>query len=65
MGTVIEFPAGSRAATAPRLPEQDAGMVIILPVVRVEREPADPSGDVDSGAGAATGRKRRRRATRS
>lgn len=65
MGTVIEFPVGLRATAAPRMSAQDAGMVIILPVVRVEREPADPSGDVDSGAGASAGRKRRRRATRS
>ena len=65
MGTVIEFPAELRAAAAPRISDQDAGMVIILPVIRVERAPADPSGDIDSGAGAASGRKRRRRASRS
>jgi hypothetical protein len=65
MGIVIDFPASERLAQDGR--RGDAGepaMVVILPVIRVERLPDVPRDGVESGA-RGTGRKRRRRASRS
>jgi hypothetical protein len=63
MGTIIEFPAdaasrrlGSTIDGAPR-----AGTILILPVVRIEREPEETSGDRGPEEGTAPGRRRRRR----
>jgi hypothetical protein len=63
MGTIIEFPAdaasrrlGSSMDGAPR---EGMGIVLILPVVRIEREPA--SGGRGPEEGTAPGRRRRRR----
>jgi hypothetical protein len=39
--------------------------VIILPVVRIERHPDEPSNGVSGGDGATPGRRRRRRNSRS
>ena len=65
MGTIIEFPAdvasrrpGSIADGAPR---EGIGTVLILPVVRIEREPDETSGGSGPEEGRAPGRRRRRR----
>jgi hypothetical protein len=65
MGTIIEFPAdaasrrlGSSMDGAPR---GDMGTILILPVVRIEREPDETSGGSGPEEGAAPGRRRRRR----
>jgi hypothetical protein len=61
MGTVVRFPGVRRRARRGKASEQNgrAATVIILPVVRIERnadqQPSEP----------ATGRRRRRRASRS
>ncbi|MDB5603155.1 MAG: hypothetical protein JWP25_55 [Bradyrhizobium sp.] len=63
MGTIIEFPAdaasrrpGSTMDGAPR-----EGTVLILPVVRIEREVDETSGGRGPEQGTAPGRRRRRR----
>ena len=70
MGTIIEFPAdaASRRATSgidggPREAGSRAVMVIvlILPVIRIEREPDKPKGGRGPEEGTAPGRRRRRR----
>jgi hypothetical protein len=63
MGTIIEFPASRRQATAGEFaPLAGKGTVLILPVVRIEREPEETSGDRGPEEGAAPqGRRRRRR----
>jgi hypothetical protein len=62
MGTIIEFPAdaasrrlGSTMVGAPM------GTILILPVVRIEREPDETSGGRGPEEGTAPGRRRRRR----
>lgn len=61
MGTVIDFPVKQRLSRDVRHSDQEeVGTVIILPVVRVERGPDNPSNDLETSA--RTGRKRRRRA---
>jgi hypothetical protein len=45
MGTVITFPAERcTAASGPAGAHNDVGSVIILPVIRIEREDDNPSG---------------------
>ncbi|MCC6775604.1 MAG: hypothetical protein IT537_03050 [Hyphomicrobiales bacterium] len=66
MGTVISFPAGR----TPREARSGAGrgesaMVIILPVVRIERYVEEPTGGFEPEASSGSRRRRRRRATRS
>ena len=63
MGTVIHFPEGQRSARNryEGSPDEPTA-VIILPVVRIERSPDEPSDGLESGPG---GRRRRRRASRS
>lgn len=63
MGTIIEFPAdaasrrpGSTMDGAPR-----DGTVLILPVVRIERQAVETGDGRGPEAGAAPGRRRRRR----
>jgi hypothetical protein len=69
MGTIIEFPAdaasrrpGSTIDGGPREAKKTKGLgtVLILPVVRIEREP-DTSGGSGPQEGTAPGRRRRRR----
>lgn len=65
MAEIISFPAEQRAMqSGQRAAKAGPGMVIILPVVRVERRPDKPSDGLESGKSGA-GRKRRRRASRS
>jgi hypothetical protein len=64
MGTIIEFPAD--AASRRRGSTVDGasggmGTVLILPVVRIERDTDETSGDRGPQEGTATGRRRRRR----
>jgi hypothetical protein len=65
MGTIIEFPAD--AASARRLGStfdaSHGGMatVLILPVIRIERDPDGKHGGSGPEEGAAPGRRRRRR----
>ena len=64
MGIVVTFPAARPATRDGIAAQAGSATVIILPVVRIERHPDQPSGFED-GAGTAPGRRRRRRASRS
>jgi hypothetical protein len=62
MATIIEFPANaalrpSRSAT----PQEPMGTIMILPVVRIERETTTTNDDRGPCEGAAPNRRRRRR----
>ena len=64
MGTIIAFPTATNSsrkgpAAAPRA---GMGQVVILPVVRIERQVEDTSGGSGPEEGAAPGRRRKRRA---
>jgi hypothetical protein len=64
MGTIIEFPAD--AASRRLGPTLDGaqgvtGTVVILPVIRIERQVEETSGDRGPEQGTAPGRRRRRR----
>lgn len=66
MGTIIEFPAD---AASRRLsswlddtPRESMGTVLILPVVRIERNADETVGGSGPEEGTANGRRRRRRA---
>lgn len=64
MGTIIEFPAdaASRRPGSTIAALQDGmGTVLILPVVRIERETDGTSGGSGPEVGTAPGRRRRRR----
>jgi hypothetical protein len=65
MGTVIEFPAdaASRRLGSPvdDVTRQVKGTVVILPVIRIERQVEETSGDRGPEQGTAPGRRRRRR----
>jgi len=62
MGTIIEFPAGRRPGSPGDLaPLPDTGMILILPVIRIERETEETSGGRGPEQGTAPGRRRRRR----
>jgi hypothetical protein len=65
MGTIIEFPADA-ASRRPGSSMDGAsrgmtGTILILPVVRIEREPDETSGGRGPEEGTAPGRRRRRR----
>ncbi len=65
MGTIIEFPADA-ASRRPGSSMDGAsrgmtGTILILPVVRIEREPDETSGGKGPEEGTAPGRRRRRR----
>jgi hypothetical protein len=66
MGTIVRFPEGQRPASGGKYVDAhtEPADVIILPVVRIERAPDNPSDDFEGGASASPGRRRRRRATR-
>jgi hypothetical protein len=64
MGTIIEFPADAasrRLGSTNGAPCEGMGMVLILPVVRIERNPDETSGGSGPEEGTAPGRRRRRR----
>jgi len=65
MGTVIEFPAdvASRrlGSTFDEAAQEVRGTVVILPVIRIERQVEETSGDHGPEQGTAPGRRRRRR----
>ena len=66
MGIIVRFPEGQRPAGAGRYvsASSEPASIIILPVVRIERQPDKPS-DGLTGGSAAPGRRRKRRASRS
>jgi hypothetical protein len=66
MGRVVEFPEGRRLMRSVEQvgAQAEPAHIIILPVVRIERHPDEPSDGLEGGTGAASGRRRRRRATR-
>ena len=65
MGTIIEFPADAAlrrpGSTIDGGPRKDIGTVVILPVVRIERQSDETSGGRGPEEGTAPGRRRRRR----
>jgi hypothetical protein len=65
MGTIIEFPADAASrrlgSTADGASADGMGTVLILPVIRIERESDGKSGGSGPQEGAAPGRRRRRR----
>jgi len=64
MGTIIEFPADAASrrlgSTMDGAPREGSGTVLILPVIRIERE-SETSGGRGPEEGTAPGRRRRRR----
>lgn len=65
MGTLVEFPQSRRLVRDTHVGDAQRGSatIIILPVIRIERQSDEPSDGLSAGA-TASGRKRRRRATR-
>ena len=65
MGTIIEFPADAASRrlgiTMDGAPREDMGTLLILPVVRIEREPDETRSGSGPEEGTAPGRRRRRR----
>ena len=65
MGTIIEFPADAASRRLDSImdgaPREGTGTVLILPVVRIERQSEETSGDGGPEEGTAPGRRRRRR----
>ena len=63
MGTIIEFPAdaASRRPALDGASRDGMGTVLILPVVRIERESDETGGGRGPEEGTAPGRRRRRR----
>jgi len=65
MGAVVTFPEVRRGLReAPMQVPGVSAAIVILPVVRIEREHQPPSGVKTETAKPPTGRKRRRRASR-
>ena len=65
MGTIIVFPADAAsrrpASTMDGAPREGMGIILILPVVRIERDTDETSGGRGPEEGTAPGRRRRRR----
>jgi hypothetical protein len=62
MGTIIEFPAARRlGSSVSAASPEGTGRVLILPVIRIERETDESTGGSGPAEGAAPGRRRRRR----
>ena len=65
MGTVIEFPADAAlrrlGSTTDGHLHDAKGQVVILPVIRIERQAEETSGGSGPEEGTAPGRRRRRR----
>ena len=63
MGTLVQFPENRRVERArTRIDIGESAVVLVLPVIRIERAPDHPGSEPDADSGA--GRKRRRRAPR-
>ena len=67
MGIIVQFPEGQRPLGSGRYIDADSepASVIILPVVRIERNPDQPSDGLTGGNNATPSRRRRRRSSRS
>jgi hypothetical protein len=65
MGVVVQFPEGHRPLGGGRYVDANSepASVIILPVVRIERNPDQPTDGVEGG-GDTPGRRRKRRSSR-
>ena len=65
MATIIEFPADAASRrlgpTMDGAPREGMGTVVILPVIRIEREPDETNGGSGPQEGTAPRRRRRRR----
>ncbi|TMK40564.1 MAG: hypothetical protein E6G70_27465 [Alphaproteobacteria bacterium] len=62
MGIIIDFPAPRWAGSAmDAAPREGMGTVLILPVVRIDRQTDETSGGRGPEEGTAPGRRRRRR----
>jgi len=62
MGIIIEFPAARRQGSPDEaVPLAERGTVLILPVIRIEREAGETSGGRGPEQGTAPRRRRRRR----
>jgi hypothetical protein len=65
MGTIIEFPADAASrrlgSTMDGAPREGLGTLLILPVIRIERQPDETDGGRGPEEGKAPGRRRRRR----
>ena len=62
MGTIIDFPASRWAGSAmDAAPRDGMGTVLILPVVRIDRQSDESNGGLGPEEGTAPGRRRRRR----
>jgi hypothetical protein len=66
LGIVVQFPEGLRPLSGGRYVDANSepANVIILPVIRIERSPDEPSDGMSGGGGDTPGRRRRRRASR-
>ena len=66
MGIIVQFPEGHRPAGGGRYVDasSEPANVIILPVVRIERNPDQPTDGVAGGGNDTPGRPRRRRTSR-
>jgi len=63
MGTLVQFPENRRVERArTRIDIGESAVVLVLPVIRIERAPDHPGSEPD--ADSAAGRKRRRRGPR-
>ncbi|MEA2978431.1 MAG: hypothetical protein QOF91_1108 [Alphaproteobacteria bacterium] len=67
MGIIVQFPEGHRPVSGGRYvgASSEPASVIILPVVRIERNPDQPSDGLDDGSNTTPGRRRRPRSSRS
>ena len=65
MGTIIEFPADTASrrlgSVMNSTSREGMGTILILPVIRIERDPDETSDGRGPEQGAAPGRRRRRR----
>lgn len=66
MGIIVQFPEGHRPAGGGRYVDANSepANVIILPVVRIERDPNQPTDGIAGGGNDTPGRPRRRRSSR-
>ena len=66
MGIIVQFPEGQRTLGGGRYVDANSepASVIILPVVRIERHPDEPTNGLSGGDSTTPGRRRRRRNSR-